>query len=311
MKIAYVNGLMNIRQCIILSIRHIYYAMIRLRVVKPKVIVFVDGGICSQILQYLNGQTYAINGYDVGYDLYWYKSDGFDLEHKCRRLYELQELFPNLCVHQFNQITTSFYRTFLRYNGNYDKISSKSLLQAPPVYIAGRYVRDADDFRFLLKRCILERNPISIPVLPAREGQYTCAIHIRRGDLANGTNVYYGGVSDKFFFNAIEYIEKNHPQTKYFLFSDDIAYVKNEIVTKLEVEYCVVDDPKASIVLKMMAACNVIVASQGSLGKMAAMLNERSTLIMQSYNKEGVNDYHVQEWRERIGDERVILISGI
>ena len=47
--------------------------MLKARLVTPKVVVLMDGGICSQMLQYLLGEFFRKRGCKVVYDLSFYK----------------------------------------------------------------------------------------------------------------------------------------------------------------------------------------------------------------------------------------------
>lgn len=54
-------------------IRSIYKRLLNAYIIKPRVVVFVDGGICSQMYQYLVGALFIQKGYRVHYDLSFYK----------------------------------------------------------------------------------------------------------------------------------------------------------------------------------------------------------------------------------------------
>ena len=50
----------------------------KLHLKRPVVVIFMDGGICSQMLVYLHGQYYAESGVDVYYDTRWFDVCGKD-----------------------------------------------------------------------------------------------------------------------------------------------------------------------------------------------------------------------------------------
>ena len=79
----------------------VYEFFCRIRIITPKVLVMMDGGICSQMHQYLIGQIYAEQGEKVGYDLSFYKKNGMDVERKMPRTFELEDMFPNIHVETF------------------------------------------------------------------------------------------------------------------------------------------------------------------------------------------------------------------
>ena len=251
-------------------------------VCKPYLVVMVDGGICSQMNQYLLGQIYAQRGEDVLYDLNWYEKVGTDVDGHFARTFELEEMFPDIHVQTLGKLKRWFYRTFLMYvstNRNQpDQSSSVS-----PAYFGGYYDIDDDVFSEQFDRLF---NDVKRSVVPdvlklSSSNQFSCAVHVRRGDLARGDNPWYGGVADDYFFRAIEYVERLYPHTRFFFFSDEMAYVKTNIVPNLSVDYVLIPETnKAFEDLLLISKCDIIVASQGSFGKFAAMLNRNSTLVL-------------------------------
>lgn len=249
---------------------------------KPKVLVMMDGGICSQMHQYLIGQVFAERGVKVGYELSFFEKGGMDVDHKHPRAFELEEMFPDIHVERFGTFENWFYRMFLPY------ASERQLLPdgQGPFYLTGYYQVDnllfAEQFKRLfchVRMAELTNNPIASSGM---KGLHSCAIHVRRGDLARGDNPWYGGVSDDYFFRAIAYVEEHHPHTKFFFFSDEMEYVENNLVPKLSVDFELVIGPrKAYEDLMLIAQCDTIIASQGNFGKYAAMFQEESLLILQ------------------------------
>ena len=68
----------------------------KLHIKRPKVIVFMDGGICSQMLMYIQGQYYAEQGLDVRYDTRWFDVCGKDQFGNHPRIFEFTEMWPTL-----------------------------------------------------------------------------------------------------------------------------------------------------------------------------------------------------------------------
>lgn len=253
----------------------------------------MDGGICSQMNQFLQGQLFAEKGAAVGYDLTWFKRSGMDVDHRFARTYELQTLFPDLEVKTFSNFTIRFYKLFLRYSSPKLELPSISKRVAP-IYLAGYYGIDDKDFSRLFHHFFVGKETPEQSSHLNRQSpeQHLCAIHVRRGDLARGDNPYYGGVSDDYFQRAIAYVEHLHPGTMFYFFSDEIEYVNQHIVPDLTVSFNLVQEPnKAYEDLLLISECDTIVASQGSFGKYAAMLNEKSLLILDDnkYAKAWIN----------------------
>lgn len=56
--------------------------MVKCHLIKPIVVVGVDGGISSQMIAYLRGQYFAQVGIPVYYNLSWFKNCGKDVYGK-------------------------------------------------------------------------------------------------------------------------------------------------------------------------------------------------------------------------------------
>lgn len=260
-----------------------YELLCKIRVCKPYVIVMMDGGICSQMNQYLLGQIFAQHGEDVLYDLTWYEKDGMDVDGRFVRTFELEQMFPDIHLQSIGKRKLWFYRTFLMYAFAAQKPLDKSD-RISPIYLGGYYY-GVDDVVFSeqFERLFTDAKKIEIPnVLKlTTSDKLSCAVHVRRGDLARGDNPAYGGVPDDYFFRAIEYVNNLRPNTRFFFFSDEIEYVKTNIVPNLSVDYVLIQEPhKAFEDLLLISECDMIIASQGSFGKYAAMLNRNSTLVL-------------------------------
>ena len=272
-----------------------YRCLCDLHLFKPLIIVSVDGGICSQMHQYLLGQIYSQKGEDVRYDLSWFSYNGMDLDHRYKREYELEMMFPDLDVKKSHRLETLFYRFFLLYSSPIHQMPDiQEGKRLAPAYMGGYYEEDDSIFKTLFSKLFLNQNTANVlsPFQKEFPTQKFCAIHVRRGDLAKGDNPYYGGVSDDYFFRAIAFVEKQSPGSKYYFFSDEIDYVRMNLVPHLAVEYELIVQFKAYEDLLLISSCDYIISSQGSFGKYAAMMNENSCLILN-------NDKFAMIWKAR------------
>lgn len=108
----------------------------------------------------------------------------------------------------------------------------------------------------------------------------SCGIHIRRGDLANNDNPHYGLFSMDYINNAIRYVMGKDERIRFFIFSDDVEWVRLHINEMCLNNYVIVEGNSGSEDLLLLANCNYIVASQGTAGRIAALINGESLLIM-------------------------------
>ena len=251
----------------------------RLHVKHPKVVFFMDGGICSQMFVYTQGQYYAEQGLDVCYDLLWYKQHGKDNMGIMPRTFEFTEMWPHLEFLTINKWQRKWYLLFFkakRFNGD--------LLPMPAdirhsIYLDGfwDFPKGESERQFMRSYCMADATVPSIAKHFVFDN--VVGIHVRRGDLAKGDNPYYGGVSDGYFLRAIEFCNKKFNPKKYLFFSDEPDWVKQNICPHVQQPYEIVRGNKAWEDLWLLAQCPAIVASQGSFGSYATKLNPNAVLI--------------------------------
>lgn len=122
--------------------RSCYKRMLKARLVTPKVVVLMDGGICSQMLQYLLGEFFRKRGCKVVYDLSFYKEWGSDMDYKFARNFDLLKVFPYLGLTIATEFEISYYKRHFYYVGNNTSewIDDFSFLEKnPPIYLGGYY----------------------------------------------------------------------------------------------------------------------------------------------------------------------------
>ena len=259
----------------------LYRLLCTLHICQPKVLVMMDGGICSQMQQYLIGQMFAERGEKVGYELSFYQKNGMDMDRKRPRFFELEAMFPDIHLATLGKTENWFYRTFLKYSSPTHTLPDAKEKRVAPVYLTGYYQEDDQLFARQFEQLFKHARKAEIADAPAASEGQTCAVHVRRGDLASGDNPWYGGVPDDYFMHAIAYVEERHPHTKFHFFSDEMDYVENHLVPKLTVDYVLVKGQrKAFEDLLLLSRYKTIIASQGNFGKYAAMFDEDSLLIL-------------------------------
>ena len=112
--------------------RSCYKRMLKAHLVTPKVVVLMDGGICSQMLQYLLGEFFRKRGCKVVYDM----------DYKFARNFDLLKVFPYLGLTIATEFEISYYKRHFYYVGNNTSewIDDFSFLEKnPPIYLGGYY----------------------------------------------------------------------------------------------------------------------------------------------------------------------------
>ena len=240
------------------------------------VIVRFDGGIASQIYFYSMVKYFENKGYKVKVDLSWFDECGMDVDNKFQRNFDLLKAF------NIDNLELATKEEIEYYKNKFPLKSKIYQLAKPPVYV-GRYY----DYTKLLKKYRKDFIKIFNPELDENnrlwlskiQSQNSCAIHVRRGDLSNCKFSYYGKTATaQYFINAINFIKDKVPDIKFFFFSDEVDWIKEEIVPKLhDINYEIVDangSDKGYLDLYLIAQCNHFISSIGSLAKFGALLSK-------------------------------------
>lgn len=266
-------------------------ALARIGVIPCKIIIRMDGGICSQMHFYLVGKMLEARGNKVSYDLKWYSTDGKDLDGRFSRNFDLLKIFPNLDFkEETNSILKRFFISFLYYRNEYFSESEKEFdwqhLKAP-LYLDG-YFRDPEDMFSLYYDKLFRADTTLLPddnkeilraIESAEDNFGACSMHVRRGDLSRYNAAYGSPTEVGYFVSASRTIIKSYPGTKFFIFSDEPEWCIKEILPHLEgIETEIIDingSDRGWCDLLLMSRCRHQITSQGSMGKYAALLRER------------------------------------
>ena len=270
----------------------LYLLACRLRLVHPSIVVYVDGGICSQMHQYLLGRYYAELGMKVEYDLSWYQRNGKDNDGIHSRIFELTELWPELEFRAANRALSFYAHHFpVTRNGFHFPLDIE-----PPKYLHGYYFFDDNEaYRQLFNRYFSwdRLAPLAKSTDIDSWTGTRCALHVRRGDLAKMDDYFYGKVSSEYFHSAIEFIASKYEAVKFFIFSDGFDWVEKALAPFYsKYPHELMKGNLAHEDLNLMSRCDCFISSQGSAGKFAAMINGKGLLIVGS-------DPHDAIWKER------------
>ena len=111
----------------------------------------------------------------------------------------------------------------------------------------------------------------------------TVGIHVRRGDYLNNWR-YKGLCGMDYYTKAINFIQEKVAHPKYFLFSDDIEYLEQNIVPLLNnAEYTVVNWNRGAdsyMDMQLMSCCQNLIIANSSFSWWAAYLNQRNPIVV-------------------------------
>lgn len=231
-------------------------------------VIKTDGGICSQILFAALGKYYEDNGFKVKYDISFFKDYGLDVYGKFCRNYDINKAFPNLKLELANDEEIKKAKLNKNYIDYYSEKRYYSL------------IKYRDYFKKNFKPEGINQN-----LLNDIKNRNACAIHVRRGDLANSTGGSYGyPPSVNYFIKSINLVKALCPEVKFYFFSDEPNWIEENIIPKLNdvsFEICKENgSDKGYLDLFLMSKCKYIISSIGSLGIFAKILSEKSYLIM-------------------------------
>ena len=280
----------------------IYRFLCKIHILQPYMIIWMDGGICSQMHQYLLGRYYAEKGMNVAYDTRFYRFNGLDKDFKFERKFEFQEMWPNLPIKIASDGMLKYYEKVLKVKRNGMHFP---LTVEPPKYFEGYYFFDDEkEYAQLFGRFFSTSECSHLDKLNVfnNRGGVKCAVHVRRGDLAKMDDCFYGKVTLGYFQKAMAYIRSKFQGVSFFFFSDELDWVEQHLIQYCdEGEYELMKGNKAWEDLSLMAHCDCFISSQGSAGKVAAMMNGKGLLIIP-------NDPHDLKWKERY--ENVLVIDN-
>ena len=262
---------------------------------RPKVIIYMDGGICSQMLMYLQGQYYAEHGLDVRYDTRWFDVCGKDQFGEHPRIFEFTEMWPTLPFKQIRGWRLWIYRHLFKKGVLMNETLPQSSTITHSMYLYGYWYLPEGEYGRLFAKCF---NLKAIPTIAKiMDFDNVVGVHVRRGDLAKGNNPIYGGVTEGYFLRAIDFCNENFAPHKYLFFSDEPDWVEENICHHLTQPYEIMRGNKAWEDLSLLAHCSIIIASQGSFGRVAAQLNSDAVLIQcdnEHANRERKNTHFIK-----------------
>ncbi len=257
------------------------------------IIVQLKGGLGNQLFQYAAGLSLALHhGVEVKVDTTLLQKP--DEQIGTLRSFDLQQFVAAPLVATTNELDEFYHPSFLK------KMAEKLL---PPykrsIYKEAAFTYDNNFFsaanhlylkgyrqsekyfkriepsikkQFVLKpNSLIHLNENAIPLQQSN----SVSIHIRRGDYNNKEVQDYHGVLDKQYFQtAIDHINKEVKGASFFIFSDDIDWVKQELVFDKPVRYISNDVTKTHFEdFYLMQHCKHNIISNSTFSWWAAWLN--------------------------------------
>ena len=241
--------------------------------------------------QYMWGQALIDRGYNVKYDLTFYEDDGKDMYGMFDRSYTLDKICEIDRVEKAPRWQVNYYkRHYLNKLNQPPEPNCMSLSYEwnQPQYLGKYYSCEPDEYIPFFKKYIHLKSPEKIfdkDNLNLYKQICSCnsvGVHIRRGDMVKATNQWTTPTVD-YFVNTI--CSKEFFGMKFYIFSDEMDWVIENIIPKVKekVEYYLVQNngsDKGYMDLLLLSACKHQIASQGSFGVVAFVLNQNPDKIL-------------------------------
>ena len=258
------------------------------------VIVKIIGGLGNQMFQYAYAKALQQKEYEVKIDTTAFETyklhGGFQLDkYNIDLKVSSKEENRNFCGN------SSFYKLLEKLGFNFfKKIKEKSLLFdnrflkiEDNSYLDGyfqceKYFKD-------IREIILKQFTINQEVSnytkeiknKIQNSKNSCSLHIRRGDFVNSTNINIHGACDiEYYKKAMKYLEEKVVNINYFIFSDDMQWVKEN----LKIENAIYIDTKEKRVphedMYLMSLCRHNIIANSSFSWWGAWLNKNEEKIV-------------------------------
>ena len=266
------------------------------------VIIQVAGGLGNQLQQYALYRKFVRLGKEARLDLSWFdevKESGkegtlternLELAYFDRLVYETcttedkealigsdrlsgklrRKLFPGT-VHWFHE----------------SKMYHPEIFQFNNMYLSGYFACEKyyGDILYDLREKIqfpISENLLNGEMAEEMGGCNSVSVHIRRGDYLNPENrEMFGGIcTEEYYQKAIELVKNEVPDAHFYLFSDDISYVKKNFTGE---EYTIIDinHGKDSFYdMWLMSRCKHNICANSTFSFWGARLNGNEEKIM-------------------------------
>jgi hypothetical protein len=271
------------------------------------IVVKLQGGLGNQMFQYAIGKLMAD---DQGVDLFFDMSF-FDYQEKrlgfTPRKFELDIFNPkyqiaeDLLIRSFFKETRSRQiRKFLgisykkKYKEDICKFDESILSLSSPVYLDG-YFQSQKYFtsnESLIKKLFIFPSYLNEhleDIIQSIEISNSVAVHFRRGDYVNDeiTANFHGVCSLSYYQNAFKFLSEKLVNPHYFIFSDDIEWVKQKVkgwATKITFVSGLYAVP-SWVDMMLMSKCSHNIIANSSFSWWGAWLNYNPQKIVIAPNR--------------------------
>ncbi len=274
------------------------------------IIVKIVGGLTSQMHKYALGRTLALK-YNVPLklDLTWfsnpksdtpweYQLDYFNINATVATESEIKKLKGNNLFNKIARRIEKFFsiriykksyinKSFMP-KSDFNKLTSD-------IYLDGEWsgFKYFEDFEDIIKNELSLKKQLNINTQKILEelklNKNSVFLHIRRGDFLSNKNaaMFHSQCSLDYYYSAIDFIKKEIDNPTFYIFSDDILWVKDNLLVTDSCKFMEKNENFEDLLL--MANCSHGITANSGFSLMGAWLNPNKNKIIITPNK-WVND---------------------
>jgi len=270
------------------------------------VIVTLGGGLGNQLFQYSIGRLLAIKNKTT---LKLYISNFKYENNRCYKLncFDIKEVFATeeeveklIHIYYSNSLYARIYKKihqnkpkhkrnyfiekdYYLYEPELMKISSDVLLEG-----FWQHYKYYENFppQILQELTLKEEfKPTSINniINNIEQENSSVSIHIRRGDYVSDSNNlnFFGTLPMQYYYDAVNYINKNIQTPKFYIFSDDLNWVKDNFKINAPITFVDIEGgTKDYLELDAMSKCRHNIIANSSFSWWGAFLNKNTDKII-------------------------------
>ncbi|MCM1125452.1 MAG: alpha-1,2-fucosyltransferase [Lachnospiraceae bacterium] len=283
------------------------------------IIVQAAGGLGNQLQQYALYRKFVRLGKEARLDISWFlfkERRGKVLAERELELDYFDRLIYETCTEEekVNLIGKDGFSGKLKRKlmpgsihwFHESKIYHPEIFEFEDMYLSGYFACEKyyADILYDLREKIQfppSKNPLNREIAEEMQGCNSVSVHIRRGDYLDPENTaMFGNIcTPAYYRKALEIMKEKIPDARFYLFSDDISYVKREFSGD---EYMVVDinHGKDSFYdMWLMSRCKHNICANSTFSFWGARLNANEDKVMirptihknsQTYVKEEMED---------------------
>lgn len=263
------------------------------------IIVQVAGGLGNQLQQYALYRKFVRLGKEARLDISWFSEENqkdmlakreLELEYFDRLVYEVCSPEEKKELIGTEGLAGKLRRKFLPGSVKWfheSKMYHPELLNMEDMYISGYFACEkyyADILYDLRERIQFpeSNNPENNRLAEEMQNLESVSVHIRRGDYLDPENAaMFGNIcTDAYYKGAIDLIKEKYPGAHFYIFSDDVSYVKEHYTGE---EYTVVDinhGRESFYDIWLMSKCRHNICANSTFSFWGARLNPYEEKIM-------------------------------